>query len=51
MDINTFRGLSTLVLMLLFVGLCIRVYSPSQRKYFDKAANIPFADEEKINNE
>ena len=46
MDINDWRGLSTLFLMIAFVGLCIWAYSKNRKSAFDEAANIPFADEE-----
>ncbi|MFT6052866.1 MAG: cytochrome c oxidase cbb3-type subunit 4 [Halioglobus sp.] len=46
MDINDLRGLSTLFLMISFVGLCIWAYSKKRKSDFDEAANIPFADEE-----
>ena len=46
MDINDLRGLSTLFLMIAFVGLCIWAYSKNRKSAFDEAANIPFADEE-----
>ena len=46
MDINDLRGLSTLFLMITFIGLCIWAYSSKRKKTFDEAANLPFADEE-----
>ena len=46
MDINDFRGLSTLFLMISFIGLCFWAYSGKRKVPFDEAANIPFADEE-----
>ncbi|GAB3277806.1 cbb3-type cytochrome oxidase subunit 3 [Parahaliea aestuarii] len=46
MDINDLRGLSTLFLMISFIGLCIWAYSGKRRKTFDEAAQLPFADEE-----
>ena len=46
MDINDLRGLSTLFLMVAFIGLCIWAYSSKRKKTFDEAANLPFADEE-----
>jgi cytochrome c oxidase cbb3-type subunit 4 len=46
MDINDFRGLSTLFLMIAFIGLCFWAYSKKRKTSFDEAANIPFADEE-----
>lgn len=46
MDINDLRGLSTLFLMISFIGLCIWAYSSKRKATFDEAANLPFADEE-----
>ncbi|MDJ0876975.1 MAG: cbb3-type cytochrome c oxidase subunit 3 [Halieaceae bacterium] len=46
MDINTVRGLTTLLLLIAFIGLVIVVYSRSNKSRFDEAANLPFADEE-----
>jgi cytochrome c oxidase cbb3-type subunit 4 len=45
MDINDLRGLTTLFLMISFIGLCIWAYSKKRRKAFDEAASLPFADE------
>ena len=45
MDINTLRGLSTLFLLIAFVGLVFWAYSGKRKKEFDEAANLPFADE------
>ena len=44
MDINDLRGLSTLFLMVTFIGLCIWAYSRKRKTTFDEAANLPFAD-------
>ena len=46
MDINDLRGLSTLFLMITFIGMCFWAYSSKRKKTFDEAANLPFADEE-----
>ncbi len=46
MDINDLRGLSTVFLMMAFIGLCFWAYSSKRKKAFDEAANLPFADEE-----
>ena len=45
MDINFFRGLITVVLLALFIGLCFWAFSRKRRKDFDEAANLPFRDE------
>ncbi|WP_405238427.1 cbb3-type cytochrome oxidase subunit 3 [Lentisalinibacter orientalis] len=46
MDINTFRGLITLVLMILFLVLVVWVFSSRRKKDFEEAANIPLGDDE-----
>jgi len=46
MDINDLRGLSTLFLMIAFIGLCFWAYSSKRKKTFDEAAQLPFADDE-----
>lgn len=45
MDINVFRGLMSVVLLFAFLGLIVWAYSKNQKKSFDEAANLPFADE------
>jgi cytochrome c oxidase cbb3-type subunit 4 len=46
MDINTLRGLSTLFMLVAFIGLVLWAYSSKRKKSFDEAANLPFADED-----
>lgn len=45
MDINTLRGLSTLVVMITFIGIFVWVYLIKNKSDFDEAANQPFADD------
>jgi len=45
MDINTVRGISTIVVMIVFLGICLWAYSGSKKKDFDDAANLPFQDD------
>jgi cytochrome c oxidase cbb3-type subunit 4 len=45
MDINDLRGISTAFLLVAFIGLVFWAYSSKQKKSFDEAANLPFADE------
>lgn len=45
MDINTLRGLATIVVMVTFIGICIWAYSSKRKANFDDAANLPFADD------
>ena len=46
MDINDLRGLSTLMLMIAFIGVCIWAWSRKRRKSFEEARHLPVADEE-----
>lgn len=46
MDINVFRGLMSGVLLFAFLGIVFWAYSKQQKKPFDEAANLPFADDE-----
>jgi cytochrome c oxidase cbb3-type subunit 4 len=46
MDINTLRGLITLLLLIGFVGLCFWAYSGRRKAAFEEAALLPFADEQ-----
>ena len=46
MDINTLRGIATIVVMATFFGICIWAWSSKRRKDFDEAANLPFADDD-----
>ena len=48
MDINTFRGISTAVLLLLFIGFCFWVFSKKRQKDFSEAELLPF-DNETVN--
>ena len=45
MDINDLRGLSTLFLMMAFIGVCFWAYSAKRKNAFEEAAELPFADE------
>jgi len=46
MDINTLRGLSTILVMIVFIGICLWAFSRRKKKDFDDAANLPFEDDE-----
>lgn len=46
MDIHDLRGISTGVLLVTFIALIVWAYSRKQKKGFDEAANLPFADED-----
>jgi len=46
MDINTLRGVSTILVMIAFAGICWWAFSPRRKKMFEDAARLPFADDE-----
>jgi len=48
MDINDLRGLSTVFVLIAFVSVCWWAFSPSRKKSFNDAANLPFADEDEL---
>lgn len=45
MDINTMRGIATILAMTAFIGVCLWAFSSRSKSRFDEAANLPFADE------
>ena len=47
MDINTLRGIGTILCMLAFAAVCWWAYSPSRKARFDEAANLPFSEDDK----
>jgi cytochrome c oxidase cbb3-type subunit 4 len=51
MDINTLRGLITLLLLIGFIGLCFWAYSGRRKAAFEEAALLPFADEQASSDE
>jgi cytochrome c oxidase cbb3-type subunit 4 len=50
MDYGTFRGIFTLVLLVLFIVIVLWAYSKRSKKNFDEAANAIFEDENVHNN-
>ena len=46
MDINTLRGIGTILAMIAFLSVCVWAYSGRQKARFDAAAQLPFADED-----
>ncbi len=46
MDIITFHSIYTVVMLTIFVGIFLWAWSSKQKKRFEEAANLPFADEE-----
>lgn len=45
MDINTLRGLSTVFVLIAFIGVCWWAFAPRRKRQFDEAANLPFDDD------
>ena len=45
MEIGTFRGLLTVVLMALFIALACWAYSRNRKADFDQAAQLPLDDD------
>ncbi len=45
MDLPTLRGLSTLLLMLTFIGIVLWAWSSKRKKDFDEAARLPLDDD------
>ena len=45
MDINTIRGLATLVALIAFLSVFFWAYSSRRKGDFDEAAALPFADD------
>lgn len=47
MDINIFRGVMTLIVMLLFIGLCIWIYSKKRKPIYDNAARMALDEDDR----
>lgn len=45
LDQNDLRSLSTLLLFIAFIGVCLTVYRGSRKAFYDEAAKMPFADD------
>jgi cytochrome c oxidase cbb3-type subunit 4 len=46
MDINTLRGLSTILVMIVFAGICWWAFNSEKKQDFEDAANLPFDDDD-----
>lgn len=46
MDIDTWRGIWTLALMITFVAICYWAWSSRRRKDFDAASRLPLEEDE-----
>lgn len=46
MDLNDFRGIQTILVMLVFFGIVWWAYSAHRRKSNDEASRLPFDDDD-----
>ncbi len=46
MDINVFRGITTLILLIIFIGFIFWAFSKNRKKSFSEAELMPFDDEQ-----
>ncbi|EQM66469.1 cytochrome oxidase [Aquipseudomonas alcaligenes OT 69] len=49
MDIQTLRGLGTILVFVAFIGVVLWAYNSKRKDSFDEAANLPFADDKPAN--
>lgn len=50
MDVNDIRGIAIVLIMISFLGVCFWAFSAKNKKRFDEAKQLPFADDD-INND
>ena len=48
MDMTIIRSFFTVLIFAIFIGIWIWAWSSKRKKDFDEAANLPFADEDKM---
>jgi len=46
MDMTDFHSYHTVILLIVFIAIWIWAWSGKRKRFFDEAANLPFADEE-----
>ena len=46
MDINTFRGMHTIIMIVVFLAICWWAYGKKRKNANDEAAHLPFDDDE-----
>jgi len=44
-DLGTLQGIGTALAMVAFISVCLWAYSAGNRRRFDDAAQLPFADD------
>jgi len=49
MDAGLFRGLYTVLMLLIFIGICFWAYSSRRKTDFDEAAQLPLDEDEVLN--
>jgi len=49
MDAGIFRGLYTVLMLVIFIGICVWAYSGKRKAEFDEAANLPLQDDDALN--
>ena len=49
MDAGTLRGLFTVLMLLIFVGIFLWAYSKNRKQAFDEAARLPLEDDDALN--
>jgi len=49
MDAGLFRGLYTLLMLLIFIGICVWAYSSRRKTEFEEAANLPLDEDDALN--
>ncbi|MGI9329628.1 MAG: cbb3-type cytochrome oxidase subunit 3 [Gammaproteobacteria bacterium] len=47
MDAGTWRGVFTILMLLLFVGICFWTFSAKRTKDFEEASQLPLEDDDK----
>ena len=45
MDIGIFHSIWTVLMLVLFVGICVWAWSSRRKSGFDRAAQLPFEDD------
>ena len=49
MSTSDFHSYYTLLMLIVFIGICIWAWSSKRQHFFSEAANLPFADDETSN--
>ena len=51
MDLSLIGSISTVILMVVFIGIVLWAYSGKRRQHFQEAANIPFDEDMPVSTE